>query len=47
MLDNGGRMLSVVDEIMLYGDFDIHTVYDADAVCDKARAIHPDLILLD
>jgi len=47
VLDNGGRMLSVVDEIMLYGDFDVHTVYDADAVCDKARAIHPDLILLD
>ena len=47
VLDNGGRMLSVVDEIMLYGDFDVHTIYDSDAVYDKARAIHPDLILLD
>jgi len=47
VLDNGGRMLSIVDEIMLYGDFDIHIVYDPDAVCDKARSITPDLILLD
>jgi DNA-binding response OmpR family regulator len=47
VLDNGGRMLSVVDDIMKYGDFDIHIVYDPDTVCDKAKTIHPDLILLD
>ena len=47
VLDNGGRMLSVVDEILLYGDFDVHTVYDADAICERAKSIHPDLIILD
>ena len=47
VLDNGGRMLPVVNEIMYHGDFDIHILYDADAVCDKAKSIHPDLIILD
>jgi len=47
VLDNGGRMLSVVDEIMFYGDFDIHTVYDPEFICEKAKAIKPDLIILD
>jgi len=47
VLDNGGRMLSVVNEIMIYGDFDVHIIYDADAICDKARSIKPHLIILD
>lgn len=47
VLDNGGRMLPVVDEIMDYGDFDVHTIYDAEMICDKAKKIHPDLIILD
>lgn len=47
VLDNSGRMVSVVNEIMGYGDFDVHTIYDADAICEKARAVSPDLILLD
>ena len=47
VLDNGGRMLPVVDDIMDYGDFDVHTIYDAEMVCDKAKLIHPDLIILD
>jgi len=47
VLDNSGRMLSVVNEIMHYGDFDILTVYDPNAICDKAKAMHPDLIILD
>jgi DNA-binding response OmpR family regulator len=47
VLDNGGRMLSVVNEIMYYGDFDIHIIYDQDVICDKAKAMRPDLIILD
>jgi len=47
LLDNGGRMSSVVDEILFYGDFDVHTVYDSDAICEKAMQIKPDLIILD
>ncbi|OKS89168.1 response regulator [Mucilaginibacter polytrichastri] len=47
VLDKDSRMLPVVDEIMNYGDFDIHILYDANAVYDKARQINPDLIILD
>jgi len=47
ILDNSGSMLSVVNEIMQYGDFDIHTIYDPNAVYDKASLINPDLIILD
>ena len=47
ILDNGGRMLSIVNEIMQYGDFDVHTIYDPNAVYDKASLINPDLIILD
>jgi len=47
VLDNGGRMESVVNEIMYYGDFDIHIIYDPDAICDKAKSVSPDLIILD
>jgi len=47
VLDKDSRMLPVVDDIMNYGDFDIHILYDTNAVYDKARQIHPDLIILD
>jgi len=47
VLDNGGRMLPVVDDILTYGDFDVHIVYDTEVVCEKAKAIQPDLIILD
>ena len=47
VLDKDSRMLSVVDEIMNYGDFDIHIIYDANAVYDMAKQINPDLIILD
>jgi DNA-binding response OmpR family regulator len=47
VLDKDSRMLPVVDEIMNYGDFDIHILYDANAVYDKAKQINPDLIILD
>lgn len=47
VLDNGGRMESVVNEIMYYGDFDIHIIYDPDAICDKAKSVNPHLIILD
>lgn len=47
VLDNGGRMLPVVDEILTYSDFDIHIIYDAGAICERAKSIRPDLIILD
>jgi two-component system cell cycle response regulator DivK len=47
VLDKNSRMLSVVDEIMMYGDFDVHTIYDPNAVYDKAKDFHPDVIILD
>ncbi|HWZ02207.1 MAG TPA: response regulator [Mucilaginibacter sp.] len=47
ILDNGGRMVSIVNEIMQYGDFDVHTIYDPNSVYDKASLINPDLIILD
>ncbi|TWJ02414.1 response regulator receiver domain-containing protein [Mucilaginibacter frigoritolerans] len=47
ILDNSGRMTSIVNEIMEYGDFAIHTIYDPNAVYDRAIEIFPDLIILD
>ncbi len=47
ILNNGGIMLSVVNEIMKYGDFDVHAVYDPGAVYDEAKLIRPDLVILD
>jgi DNA-binding response OmpR family regulator len=32
---------------MYYGDFDVHLTYDPNAIYDKAKVIHPDLIILD
>jgi two-component system cell cycle response regulator DivK len=47
ILDKNSRMLSVIDDIMYYGDFDVHLTYDPNAVYDKAKLIHPDLIILE
>lgn len=47
ILDKNSRMLSVIDEIMYYGDFDVHLTYDPDAIYDKAKVINPDLIILE
>jgi two-component system cell cycle response regulator DivK len=47
VLDKNSRMLSVVDEIMMYGDFDVQTIYDPNVVYDKAKDFHPDVIILD
>lgn len=47
ILDKNSRMLSVIDDIMYYGDFDVHLTYDPDAIYDKAKVINPDLIILE
>src|SRR5476649_547922 len=47
VLDKDNRILSVVDEIMNYGDWDVRTTYDPYAVFDIAKTYHPDLIILD
>ncbi|WP_295721134.1 response regulator [Mucilaginibacter sp.] len=47
ILDKNSRMLSVIDDIMYYGDFDVHLTYDPNAIYDKAKLIHPDLIILE
>jgi len=47
VLDKNSRMLSVIDDIMYYGDFDVHLTYDPNAIYDKAKVINPDLIILD
>jgi DNA-binding response OmpR family regulator len=47
ILDKNSRMLSVIDDIMYYGDFDIHLTYDPNAIYDKAKVINPDLIILN
>lgn len=47
VLDKDNRILSVVDEIMQYGDWDVSITYDPYAVFDKAKDYHPDLIILD
>jgi DNA-binding response OmpR family regulator len=47
VLDKDNRILSVVDEIMCYGDWDVAMTYDPYAVYDKAKTYKPDLIILD
>jgi DNA-binding response OmpR family regulator len=32
---------------MAYGDFDMHVMYDADNIVDRAKELRPDLIILD
>lgn len=47
VLDKDNRLLSVVDEIMCYGDWDISTTYDPNSVYNMAQTYKPDLIILD
>lgn len=47
VLDKDNRILSVVDEIMNYGDWDVRTTYDPYAVFDIATIYRPDLVILD
>jgi two-component system cell cycle response regulator DivK len=47
VLDKDNRILSVVDEMMQYGDWDVAITYDPHAVYDKAKTCKPDLIILD
>jgi len=47
VLDKDNRILSVVDEIMNYGDWEVRTTYDPHAVFDIAKNYRPDLIILD
>jgi DNA-binding response OmpR family regulator len=47
VLDKNSRMIPVIDDIMYYGDFNVHLTYDPNAIYDKAKMINPDLIILD
>ena len=47
VLDKDNRILSVVDEMMCYGDWEVRTTYDAYSVYDIAQSYRPDLIILD
>ena len=47
VLDKGSRVLSAVDQILFYGDYNLHIIYDPNAVYDKAKSMSPDLIILD
>ncbi|MEB0263752.1 MULTISPECIES: response regulator [unclassified Mucilaginibacter] len=47
ILDKDNRILSVVDDIMQLGNYDIHITFDPNAVFDKAKALKPDLVILD
>lgn len=47
VLDKNGRMQSVVDEVMKYGEWETLAVYDSAAVYDRAKAYHPDVVILD
>lgn len=47
VLDKDNRILSVVDEITGYGNWDISITYDPYSVFNLAKAKKPDLIILD
>ncbi|MET3978491.1 DNA-binding response OmpR family regulator [Mucilaginibacter sp. UYP25] len=47
ILDKDNRILSVVDDIMHLGNYDIHVMIDPNAVFDKAKILKPDLVILD
>jgi len=47
VLDKDNRILSVVDEIMNYGDWDVRTTYDPYSVFNIAKTYKPDLVILD
>jgi DNA-binding response OmpR family regulator len=47
VLDKDNRILSVVDDLMHLGNFEVHITYDPNAVYDRAKALKPDLVILD
>jgi PleD family two-component response regulator len=47
VLDKGGKMLPVIEEIMAYGDFDIHLMDHPESVVSRAKELMPDLVILD
>ncbi len=47
VLDKNGSMQSVVDEVMKYGQWDTLTIFDSAIVYDRAKAYHPDIVILD
>ena len=47
VLDKDNHILSVVDEMMQYGDWNISTTYDPYSVFDNAKVYRPDIIILD
>jgi DNA-binding response OmpR family regulator len=47
VLDKDNRILSVVDEVMQYGNWDVSITYDPYAVFNIAKNYQPDLIILD
>lgn len=47
ILDKDNRILSVVDDMMHVGNYDIHVMIDPSAVFDKAKILKPDLVILD
>ncbi|MCR8559616.1 response regulator [Mucilaginibacter sp. BJC16-A38] len=47
VLDKGSRVLSAVDQVLFYGDYNLLTIYDPNSVYDRAKELNPDLIILD
>jgi DNA-binding response OmpR family regulator len=47
VLDKDNRKLSVVDEIMQYGDWEVSITYDPCAVFNQAQSFKPDLVIMD
>ncbi|OOQ58589.1 response regulator [Mucilaginibacter pedocola] len=47
VLDKDNRILSVVDDLMHLGNFDVHVTYDPNAIYDSAKSLKPDLVILD
>jgi two-component system cell cycle response regulator DivK len=47
VLDKGSRVLSAAHELLLYGNYDLHIIYDPNYVQEKAQDLLPDLIILD
>ena len=47
LLDKDNRILSVVDDMMYPGNFDIHIIFDPNSIYHKAKDLKPDLVILD
>ncbi|GAB3936520.1 response regulator [Mucilaginibacter myungsuensis] len=47
VLDRNNRIRSVVDEMLIYEDWDVSLIYDPYSVHQKAQDKKPDVILLD